>query len=99
MKQNLTCPKCAGKKIWAIEKMEQPNYEYSNSVNPFPVVARAVTSRKRRAVGAFDVLICAGCGYTEWYARDFGDLEELAEDPRHNVRLLDGSGVHSGPHR
>jgi len=34
--------------------------------------------------GTFETLICAGCGYTEWYA-----IGALAEDEKAGVRLID----------
>ena len=41
-------------------------------------------------VGPFEAWACHGCGYTEFYARDFANvLAHLAADPATGVRLVD----------
>jgi predicted nucleic-acid-binding Zn-ribbon protein len=100
MKNLLRCPKCAGKRIWVIEKFRVPGA--SAEGQPLAVVthqkeARAGIFQSLRAnpQGYFEVFICDGCGYSEMWA---GGLGELMEDPENGVRLLDTTAG-QGPFR
>ena len=102
MKQTLVCPKCAGRKIWAVEKFRLPGDTAEGKV--LPVVPHQ-ESTKRSALfsamraephGAFDLYVCDGCGYSELWARDLG---RLVADPARGIRLVDNSDLKEGPFR
>jgi hypothetical protein len=52
-----------------------------------------------RPVGLFQSIICAQCGYTEWYAYDMDWLATLASIPGAHVRFVNGEPGSSGPFR
>jgi hypothetical protein len=63
---------------------------------PMPVTAHEVSGagffgQGRVSAGFFQVVVCANCGYTEWYAYE---LERLKEIP--GARLV---GADVGPYR
>ena len=44
-------------------------------------------------IGPLGALTCHDCGYTEFYAREFGAvLAHLAKDPSNGIRFLDNTG-------
>lgn len=54
---------------------------------------------KRIEAGFFEAWVCAGCGFTEWYAIQANDqLAAIAAIPYSGVRLIDTSGQR-GPFR
>lgn len=79
----------------------QPSEEYSNIVLPFHVATveipkkqtgAAAGSRHLSAVGTYETWICAGCGFTEWYAQDAAELlDRLARIPGSGVRVVGDS--------
>lgn len=102
MRSSLRCPKCAARKIWLIEKARGPSVQ-EPSGQVVPVVPHQPDSEKARfflvetvqPVGAWDLYICANCGYTEAYARD---LDKLEQAPERGIRLLDAESE-AGPFR
>ena len=104
MRSSLLCPKCQCRKLWQIEQPHHDNtfsggtpirVVYQKGVGPRGSGFFSDGSRKRASVGHYDVFICSSCGYAEWYAQDF---EELQENPEDGIRLLDGE-THAGPYR
>lgn len=93
MKTTLTCPKCNHRAIWVIDPVTQPN-DPSHAIERFVVVARETSPGVRSVAGRYEVFVCAGCGYTEWYAKDLANLQYFAADPSYGVRLLEGGGSH-----
>ncbi len=55
-----------------------------------PVTTAVVDAGARVDVGSFEAWICNGCGYTEWYAKDFAQLAYLADDYDSGVRMVRG---------
>jgi predicted nucleic-acid-binding Zn-ribbon protein len=101
MKNHLRCPKCAGKRIWVIEKYRIPGESAEGRelpVVPHQETARAGLFQALRVAprGHFDLFVCDGCGYSELWAAGLGDL---VEDPARGVRLVDMSDVTQGPFR
>lgn len=56
--------------------------------------ASFLPNERRIDVGSFQVIICAACGYTEWYAYD---IERLKDIP--GVRLVGPNPAKGGPYR
>ena len=49
------------------------------------------------AIGKFGTAVCRDCGFTEWFARDYGRLRHA---PRRGVSLLERSArAEAGPYR
>ena len=102
MKNTLICPKCAGRRIWVIEKFRLPGESADGralAVVPHQEAAkRSALSLAMRATpkGAFDMLMCDGCGYSELWARDFKDL--VVDDAK-GIRLTDNTHLKDGPFR
>lgn len=49
---------------------------------------------KQISPGCFQVIVCAACGYTEWYAYDLERLKEIPE-----ARLVGDDQGDAGPYR
>jgi predicted nucleic-acid-binding Zn-ribbon protein len=100
MKNLLRCPKCAGKRIWVIEKYRIPGEAAEGRELPVVPHQAAGSSFMRLArvtpIGSFDLFLCAGCGYSELYASNF---RELVADPERGIRLIDTSETSEGPFR
>ncbi|WP_437905595.1 hypothetical protein WME95_46185 [Sorangium sp. So ce327] len=102
MKTSRQCPKCQSRKLWVVERVEQPDCEYAKT-NPLHVTSKYVLTGTTEVVGAatalvkagtFETWICALCGFTEWYARDANEaLAKLASQPGSRVHYLDGGAV------
>lgn len=98
-----------GPQIYVIDDVRQPNHEHRNGTHPLhvtslPCHARAVgideDNQYRADVGGFEAWICAACGYTEWYAKDFARALELYVAQRgEGVRVVDGTGGRTEPFR
>ncbi len=99
MKQQHACPKCAGRKIWILEphRINDDTFEGA-PMRLVPHQPEGAPNRfqveRRRPEGTLDLYVCAGCGYSEYWARDFADLREGRD-----VRLLDSSNNRGGPFR
>src|SRR6185436_9144661 len=101
MKNMLRCPKCAGKRIWVIEKYRIPGESSEGRALPVvPHQAEMKTSlfqaMRLNPQGHFDLFLCAGCGYSELWAESFKDL---VADPARGIRLVDTSNLNEGPFR
>ena len=100
MRTTATCPKCSGKKI-VVTELRHPASETGRIV-PIPVAAceaRSLFGLGDDVVGRFESWICAACGYTEFYAKDFGDVDKLAAKHSDDVRIVDGTIPARGPFR
>jgi hypothetical protein len=95
------CPKCQCPGVWQVDPVLLPNPESSNSNVVMPVVTRSGSGaadkhelRPRRTGGHFEMWICWGCGYTEWYAVGVNEtLGALAQaSPTSGVRYHNSSG-------
>jgi predicted nucleic-acid-binding Zn-ribbon protein len=97
MRTSARCPKCDGTKLYVCDN-RQPDGEFSNVIHPFVIttvplgkdaVGAKSGTRHRTHVGTYETWICAGCGYTEWYAKDPEQLlEKLARMPASGVRVV-----------
>jgi hypothetical protein len=101
MKKLLHCPKCAGRKIWVIEKYRVPGEAAEG--RELPVLphqeegrARLLTFGRVNPIGHFDLYLCDGCGYAELWA---GGFRALRPDPEHGIRLIDTTDANAGPFR
>lgn len=102
MKSHARCPKCAGKRIWVIEKYRVPGEAAEG--RELPVVPHQPKGGgsflglglRTNPVGSFDLFVCDGCGYSELYASGFRDL---TPDPERGIRLVDTTDTNEGPFR
>ena len=98
MKAHSRCPKCNGTKLFVCDNI-QPDHDSSNTVHALVITTPEISNedvgaklgtRYRTHDGSYETWICAGCGYTEWYAKDPEHLRErLANTPRSGVRVVD----------
>ena len=100
MKKTMRCPKCAGKRIWLIEKYRVPGESAEGRelpVLPHQAEAKAglLSFGRLNPVGHFDLFLCDGCGYSELWADGF---RGLTADPSRGIRLLD-TEASAGPFR
>jgi predicted nucleic-acid-binding Zn-ribbon protein len=96
MRTTATCPKCSGKKILVAELRDDTG-DFPHRARPVPVVAWNVGPIS--TIGRFESWICAACGYTEFYAKDLGDVDELAAQLPNDVRIVDSASPKKGPFR
>ena len=100
MKSSGACPKCACTKIYVVDEVRQPDYEYGNVIVPLAVTTFAMSAEEagvatgnihRAMVGSFEAWICASCGLTEWYAKNVGEAFEriLALGRKVHVRVVE----------
>jgi hypothetical protein len=90
------CLKCDNRRLWVIDKVSQPELDSSNRVWPMAVGAREgqFLTSDRIAVGSFQLIVCAECGYSEWYARDIDNLKHLP-----GAYMIGADADKSGPYR
>lgn len=93
MKNSCKCIKCGGDQLWVVDEVRQPIYESQYGTFTMPVTAQEI-QQNRVEVGSFQIIICAACGYTEWYAYN---LENLAKIP--GARLVGPSRPGNDPYR
>ncbi len=77
MKSSGICPKCAGRKLYGINPVQQTYCDAQGSLRSFNVTGARLPNGKKTLFGAedtslevagpFQACVCAGCGYTEWY--------------------------------
>lgn len=107
MRNSRTCPKCQSRKLWVVERSEQPDKRSMNGTHPLTVTAAWVPNGKsgffemgseRMVAGTFEVWVCTQCGFTEWYAKDANQvLAYLSNHPDAKVHYIDGDA--SKPYR
>jgi predicted nucleic-acid-binding Zn-ribbon protein len=100
MKKMMRCPKCAGKRIWVIEKYRVPGESAEGRelcVLPHQEEGKGglLSFGRLNPVGHFDLFLCDGCGYSELWADGF---RGLTPDPARGIRLLD-TDAKAGPFR
>jgi hypothetical protein len=94
LRRDLTCPNCDGREIWRIERMHERGH--GSVPQPFGVVLERTFWTGSEAKGHFEVLICRGCGFTEWYAKE---IDFLKSDPVNGVHLIVNDVETKGPYR
>jgi len=95
LKRDLVCPNCEGREIWRIETMRERGSR-SDQQPPMGVTLEKRFFGDAAAQGKFETLICNGCGYTEWYARDIGHLKN---DPVNGIHFIVNDIDEKGPFR
>lgn len=105
MKNSHVCPKCQGRRLWHIEGLGAKDESVGHGgVYKVRVAAERLTPPTRPAkksffgtddgstfytTGFIDTYLCAACGYTELWSRDF---EKLAHNPEQGVHLIETAG-------
>ena len=102
MKNTQTCPKCSGRKLFHIPEVNQPPADRGWQDVTWAFTLTAIASPSQAGDGSkFDItgatpceaVVCAACGYTEWYAsrQALTILEDIARKSRgRDVRVIDG---------
>lgn len=93
LKRDHVCPNCDGRKIWNVRRAPAPGQLGYTSL--------PVAEIDQEGAGNFETLVCAGCGYTEWYAKDIDAFGRFAgESSRFDpVALVDDAASSAGPYR
>jgi hypothetical protein len=92
MKRTKTCPKCASRRVWRVDKYTVP--ADSTAGAPLRVTierppSRGLFARDDSTQGYIDAWVCDGCGFTELWARD---IDGLKPDPGSGLVLyVDGA--------
>jgi predicted nucleic-acid-binding Zn-ribbon protein len=92
------CSKCTGKRFGVIDEFVQPNADY-NRPNAFAPVTFQHARDHMRTLGKFEVWICLACGYTEFYAKELGDVEAVAKQHPDQLRVIDATAPGQGSYR
>ena len=101
MKRTLQCPKCASRRLWQVDSVLQVDASGEvgdrTIVTPLGLTAARIgeggSQLRVSTIGPLGALTCHDCGYTEFYAREFGAvLAHLAKDPSNGIRFLDNTG-------
>lgn len=85
MRKSGICPKCEGRKFWRIDKMLEHAHGGVLAQLPVAGIHRWGGFGDKEA-GTFQTIVCAGCGFTEWYAVG---MENIKEDPEHGIYFID----------
>ena len=101
MKQSRQCPKCAGKKLWWIERFSAKELRVTPGAQPLmlAIYRKTLPTHKPKGwlkddgsrsydAGSVDAWVCASCGYTEMWS---SGMEDLVANPKSGVHLLDGT--------
>jgi hypothetical protein len=93
MKYSGRCPKCQANKIYYIETERDPVCNTTNGFNLRPATTLTLPSAflNRKTIGQIQTCICATCGYVEYYAVNYQQLEELAQNPAYGVKIIVGA--------
>lgn len=95
-----TCPKCQKRKVFVIRPVQQTFCDAQGTLRTFDLATAEVRTgtrtifgeqTKTEGSGPVDALVCATCGYVEWYAPSstLAKLARLAERSS-VVTLIDG---------
>ena len=100
MRSSHVCPKCDGRRLYVCEN-RQPDHDSSNIIKTLRVCTVPIDqettgaeegSSYRSEIGSFETWICAGCGFTEWYAQDPRHIiQRLATRGGSDVRVIDAA--------
>lgn len=102
MRTHSRCPKCNGTTLYVCEN-QQADTDSSNGIHRFVILAAPLSqedtgakhgSDYRTHVGTYETWICAGCGFTEWYAHDPEHLlEKLSKMRGSGVRVIESKAA------
>ena len=107
MKTTGTCPKCSGRKLFHVTSVEQTFCDAQGSLKSFAVTGAIVPTGKKSVLGGeqtevlvagpYETLVCAACGYAEWYASKSAltKLERMAASRA--VRVLENGQYRTTP--
>ncbi|CAN5923845.1 hypothetical protein BH11MYX4_BH11MYX4_49410 [soil metagenome] len=110
MKKTATCPKCRGRKLFLVAQVQHTYCDAGGSLRAFHVTSAAMKTGKKgmfggdateiESAGPYETIVCAGCGYAEWYvpAHALAMLAQMAERSG-AVRVIDGDVAPAGPFR
>jgi predicted nucleic-acid-binding Zn-ribbon protein len=107
MKTSGSCPKCSGRKLFHITSVEQTYCDALGSLKSFAVASAFVPTGKKGMLGGtqsevlvaapYETMVCAGCGYAEWYASKTA-LAKLARMAESNaIRVLEDGVLQKKP--
>ena len=94
MKSTHLCPKCQSRRFLVTGEFKVPDQDSTNGIEPFPPFTMKTGPYSRDCTGKFETWICAGCGFTEWYAVELQGLDPTQSEG--NVRFVD-AGAPPGP--
>jgi len=100
MKNSGKCIKCNNKRLWIVDEVKQPDFERDNCTWKMTVTSHSFRGAdgsfgaRRISPGSFQVIVCAECGYTEWYAYNFDGLKDVP-----GARLVGDDNSDCGPYR
>jgi hypothetical protein len=98
MRSTQTCPKCSGRKFAVTDEYRLPDREYDGMTQPMPAVSLDSEGLPKRgasfggvATGRLESWLCLGCGYVEFYAKDYdlSVLEQLQRKCPGRFRIVD----------
>lgn len=110
MKNTGQCPKCQGRKTYQIREVKQTYCDAQSTLRSFDVTAGMTptggktvfggTEMELVVAGPYETIVCAGCGYAEWYVPQHAldKLKRMAEG-RAGVRLVVTDAPPAGPFR
>jgi len=93
MKRDMQCPNCDGREMWRLDTMMERG---GMDPEPMGVLLERRPFGSARAHGNFETLICATCGYTEWYAKSISGFQH---DPVSGVHFIKNDVEKAGPYR
>jgi predicted nucleic-acid-binding Zn-ribbon protein len=94
MKHAQPCPKCGARDRYVIEEARTPHPKFINAVRPLTLTAEYAETGESGLFGdkmdqiyvSVEARVCAGCAYTELYAKDLEVLERFAQEGLGGVR-------------
>lgn len=94
MKDAQPCPKCGARDRYVIDEARTPHHKYINAVRPLALTAEYASTGESGFFGdkhdqffvRVEARVCAGCAYTELYAKDLDVLERFARENLGGVR-------------
>lgn len=84
------CPRCGHGEFFAVDTVESPHYEFSNSMRPLtltgfygPIGESSFFGGERaRMVVELTAFVCRGCRAVAWFVKDAALLEQMASEGR-----------------
>lgn len=97
MKETGLCPRCKGHRFYIIEEATIPDPRYANSFEPLTLAGALLPTGEQGFLGdklekclvSLEAWVCAGCGYTDLYARDLESLSRMATAGKANVHFVE----------
>ena len=100
MRSTQQCPKCSGQKFAVTEEFKTPHCDSPFRLQSFhPIAVMTRNGNDWEGLGKFSAWICLGCGYTEFYARNLGNVVDLAQKYPDQLRIIDAEPPQRGPFR